>query len=409
MKIGHFGSLFVVVATSVMLSQSSDDYLIDFTLSTDVAREGESLSAVCDVTNEGKGSFFIIWVKTTVDSNEQVEIATSGHVNRDFNNTGRYAASYLMETPGDTRKLKYFLNISNLHSEDSGSLSCKRGSKEAKQEDIQFKPFHVQVPVHKIWWTSSDENEIYSDGETMFLKEGDIQQFACHINGSYPEATVQVFLGHDDITDLFEVKSSLKSSEGPQGLKPVFYRTDVISKSTVIGYHNMTKMLKCVAKVSASDVSKVASINVNLTEYSPKFQCDEKMQAKLYEQYFNLTCRVHASPGVTDAKFHWISRDNDNDTLEVGEKSSDISANMTEGESKDEVVMVMTIYRVASKHFQRKYIFEAENDVRRVKHIIQLEQDMSPEFNLHSGRVCSLHSVKMTVLMLLWALISTSV
>lgn len=100
----------------------------------------------------------------------------------------------------------------------------------------------------------------------MFLKEGDIQQFACHINGSYPEATVQVFLGHDDITDLFEVKSSLKSSEGPQGLKPVFYRTDVISKSTVIGYHNMTKMLKCEAKVSASDVFKVASINVNLTE-----------------------------------------------------------------------------------------------------------------------------------------------
>lgn len=65
---------------------------------------------------------------------------------------------------------------------------------------------------------------------------------------------------------------------------------------------------------------------------SPKFVCDEKMQAKLYEQYFNLTCRVHASPSVTDAKFHWTG-DNDNDTLEVGEKSSDISANMTEGVS----------------------------------------------------------------------------
>jgi len=118
--------------------------------------------------------------------------------------------------------------------------------------------------VHKIWWTSSDE--IYSDGDTVFLKEGGIQQFACHVNGSYPEATVQVFLGQKDITDLFEVKSSLKNSEGVKGLKPLFYRTDVISKSTVIGYHNMTKLLKCVAKVSASDVPKVASININLTE-----------------------------------------------------------------------------------------------------------------------------------------------
>ena len=36
--------------------------------------------------------------------------------------------------------------------------------------------------------------------------------------------------------------------------------------------------------------------------------------------------------------------------------------------------MVMTIYRVSLKHFQRKYIFEAENEVRRVKHVIQLEQ-----------------------------------
>lgn len=400
MNIVQFGSLFIVVSTSVIASQSSNAYISNFTLSTHVAMEGESLTAVCDVTSEGKSTFFIIFVKKTVESNQPVEIATNGHVNSDFNNTGRYAASYHMEIPGDTKRVHFFLNISNLRSEDSGSLSCKLGSQEARD----FLNFTVQVPVHKIWWTSSDE--IYSDGDTVFLKEGGIQQFACHVNGSYPEATVQVFLGQKDITDLFEVKSSLKNSEGVKGLKPLFYRTDVISKSTVIGYHNMTKLLKCVAKVSASDVPKVASININLTEYSPKFVCDEKMQAKLYEQYFNLTCRVHASPSVTDAKFHWTG-DNDNDTLEVGEKSSDISANMTEGESRDEVVMVMTIYRVSLKHFQRKYIFEAENEVRRVKHVIQLEQDTSPEPN--SGTAHSVDAMTMTALMLFSALIFTSV
>lgn len=57
------------------------------------------------------------------------------------------------------------------------------------------------------------------------------------------------------------------------------------------------------------------------------------MYAKLHEQYFNLKCSVYASPSVTDAKFHWISGDNNNDTLEVGEKTIDISANMTEGVS----------------------------------------------------------------------------
>lgn len=100
----------------------------------------------------------------------------------------------------------------------------------------------------------------------MFLKEDASQQFACHVNGSYPEPRVQVFLRDEDITDLFEIKSSLKNSDGPKGLRPLFYRTDVISKvsTTIIGFHNMTKVLKCVAKVS--DDSKAASINVNLTE-----------------------------------------------------------------------------------------------------------------------------------------------
>jgi len=97
----------------VIASQSSNAYISNFTLSTHVAMEGESLTAVCDVTSEGKSTFFIIFVKKTVESNQPVEIATNGHVNSDFNNTGRYAASYHMEIPGDTKRVHFFLNISS--------------------------------------------------------------------------------------------------------------------------------------------------------------------------------------------------------------------------------------------------------------------------------------------------------
>jgi hypothetical protein len=36
--------------------------------------------------------------------------------------------------------------------------------------------------------------------------------------------------------------------------------------------------------------------------------------------------------------------------------------------------MVLTIFRVSSKHF-RKYFFEAQNDIKRVRHEIDLVQD----------------------------------
>lgn len=405
MKLSGFCSLFFIATSGMMpLSSASVNYSHTMILSTETANQGDSMTASCTIKSDSKVSVMVIWQKKTIGEKKLVEIATNIFINTDFGATNRYFGENVDNSTNTTSNVMFSLKITDLKSEDSGYFACKPVvSTIPSEEPKDFKLFTVLVPIQKIWWTSFNDEIPLPDGYTETIKEGDNHTFGCHVNGSFPNAEVQVLLGNQDVTHLFEVNSALKKSHGPKGLHPLYYRTDAISKSNIIGYHSMTKSLRCIAKLPNSDLSAETTINVNMTEYSPTFLCKNKMRAKLHETYFKLTCKVYANPSLKSVRFHWFS-DNSNSTLDAGEKNNDLTTEMSTGDVKDEVILVMTISRVTQQHFDREYIFDAQNDVKRVKHIIHLERDTSLPITLPGGSM-SLSLKKSLLLLLLYSVV----
>ena len=69
--------------------------------------EGGNIEARCDVSNLKGVSLFIVWFRRGPIGKE-VEIGTSGHVNKVFSRTGRYTANHKYY---DNSTAQYFLSI----------------------------------------------------------------------------------------------------------------------------------------------------------------------------------------------------------------------------------------------------------------------------------------------------------
>jgi hypothetical protein len=367
-------------------------YSIDsVTLSTQRASEGDSLTAICDVKNEAQERIVAYWIRKIPNHEQEVEITTNGVVNDVFKHTHRYNASYTTASPSDLRSIRFVLNIINLKTEDTGSIGCRLTGPGQERERFQtFVDFIVSAPIQQISWTSSEVNStkltpVNSDGSSLELREDQVRRFVCSVNGSYPKPEVRVLIGDLDITSQFQHHAVLVRGAGLPGLQPLYYKVDVSHDALKIDYSFNEKQLRCVASLSPADLpasvtasamQKTASINITLL-YKPKFRCGMEAFTKLNEPNYNLICTVHSNPEVKLARVHWndpTDASNDTiDTLEDGMKSGDYEANVTEV-SELETVIVLTISRVYQQHF-KTYIFEAENDLGRVTHSIELKQD----------------------------------
>ena len=98
---------------------------INLTLSREVAELGEDLKAYCHVNRtssdvdvipvvEKKKNYQVIWFKILPESGgEEVEIATNGYLNEEFQETGRFTAGLQMLNPGDISSVEFSLYLNS--------------------------------------------------------------------------------------------------------------------------------------------------------------------------------------------------------------------------------------------------------------------------------------------------------
>ena len=94
--------------------------------------------------------------------------------------------------------------------------------------------------------------------------EGDVRQFTCHVDGSYPKPDVQVFVGSKDITDQFNSTTVLVKGDGPKGLQPLYYKVDMTNTALNIDYEFHDQPLRCVAKMPKTNSNMKADVNIAL-------------------------------------------------------------------------------------------------------------------------------------------------
>lgn len=357
---------------------------IDLFLSTHVARELDTLEAICEVsTNDTKQNYQIVWFKILPDSiDDEVEIATNDFVNKEFKDTGRYEARLEVVRPEDFTNVRFFLTISKLQSEDSGYLGCRIGLPLVTIE--RFKLFTVQVPVHSVWWSSTPPDSFFPipihfrADENISWTEGESVQLTCHCIGGYPRPDVEIALGAEDMTHRFTrsdelVRGGGGGGDGRQtGLQSIHYSVELSNRGVVAEYRYDAKLLKCRARLPGIDENKSALLNIRIAEYRPKFFCTRQMTTRLGQENFNLTCLVKAEPEIRNTTvFRYDRHPFDNRSLPLNE--TDAFQFYSETISEDEVLLVLRISRVSSEHLG-SYVFVATNDLGSERHKVELHK-----------------------------------
>jgi len=103
-----FNDLFLASSVS-----SPNQISINMTLSTSLAQVGETLQAVCNVTNKQRHTFILIWIRKLPERGQEVEIATNQHLNEAFQQTGRYTGTIYQDAPDDIRTVSFSMIISS--------------------------------------------------------------------------------------------------------------------------------------------------------------------------------------------------------------------------------------------------------------------------------------------------------
>lgn len=113
----------------------------------------------------------------------------------------------------------------------------------------------------------------YMDNQTMYFQEGDAHRFTCSVSGAYPEPRVRVYVGERDITDTFDLVSTLKE-EGPTGsdgkfqvVESLFYEVRRTNSRLNITHDFNRKQIRCVADIPGSGFPENrTSIEVRLSD-----------------------------------------------------------------------------------------------------------------------------------------------
>ena len=81
----------------------------------------------------------------------------------------------------------------------------------------------ITVPISTVEMASRDVNDArvfsYVDNQDVVFQEGDVRQWVCRVNGSFPEPKVVMKLEDIDITDRFVKKTELKKSGNIPGMQ----------------------------------------------------------------------------------------------------------------------------------------------------------------------------------------------
>lgn len=319
----------------------------------------------------------LTWVKRIMGEKgiEETEIGTNKFVNPGFSDTKRYKAAlnYNKDKP---EVIDFILTINNVQPSDSGEIGCKIPTNNVEV----FEKFVVFSPISELVMTSRDlsgsHHMIHAEGQNVTFQEGERRKFTCQVNGSYPAPKVIITIGNKDITELFVKEEKLLRKGEILGLKALTYETTLSNDSLEISYEFANKKLQCKAIVDQSPFDPVSqSILVQLTGFTPKFECGHVHVASLHQSNVQIRCIVKAEPAAEDFKVYWSEKgENTNASLSQGKTNGHFTAQIEDGESSNEHVMSLVIDRVFTQHF-REYIFEAENSLGRTQHKVTLRSD----------------------------------
>ena len=113
------------------------------------------------------------------------------------------------------------------------------------------------VPIRSIKMTAQDSDgshpiSFVNNGQATF-EEDEERRIYCYVNGSYPVASVNMMLGEEDITHMFDKSVKLITEGEIMSTAGLSYEITLSNPAFQIKFDYMNKMLQCNAHMPGTD------------------------------------------------------------------------------------------------------------------------------------------------------------